>query len=77
MAKVVLTWEEPRASLAKLKEELASRDEYYWRTKDGTEVKLSEMSTSHLLNTINLLKNRIHEEEIVMENYVDALDYYD
>ena len=77
MGKVVLTWKEPRVSLAKLKEELASRDEYYWRTKDGTEVKLSEMSTSHLLNTINLLKNRIHEEEIVMENYVDALDYYD
>ena len=77
MAKVVLTWDKPCVSLAKLKEELASRDEYYWRTKDGTEVKLSEMSTSHLINTINWLKQRIYEEEIVRENYIDAMDYYD
>lgn len=32
-----------------------------WTTKNGTKIKISEMTDSHLVNAINFLKNKLSE----------------
>lgn len=45
---------EYRLSLIELSRNLAP-EKYYWKTKDGIEVAINEMSNSHLINTYNLV----------------------
>ena len=68
-----------RFALAVLKEELENRNpkNYQWKTKNGAVLNVKDMTDSHLKNAINLLENYLHEQEIIQENWVDALDYYD
>ena len=60
-----------------LRSELAKRINYQWRCKNGSVVNGKDMTTSHLMNTIRVLEDYLEEKKVVMENYVDALDYYD
>lgn len=45
----------------------------YWTTRDGRNLKIETMETSHIKNTINLLKRNIEkldeDEKNVYENY--------
>ena len=60
-----------------LRSELAKRINYQWRCKNGSVVNVRDMTISHLINTIGMLEKYLEEKKVVMENYVDALDYYD
>ena len=66
-------------ALSVLKEELESRNpkNYQWKTRNGTILNVKDMTDSHLRNAINLLEKCLHEQEIINECWVDALDYYD
>ena len=75
MAEVELKYDEHALKI--LKEELSRRTAYKWKTADGTLIDVKDMSDTHLRNTIKKLKNYLSEQRIVMENYVDAMDYYD
>ena len=37
-----------------------------WRTKDGKYIKICDMSTSHIINTLNMIKNK----NIIAEKYL-------
>lgn len=60
-----------------LRSELERRANYQWRCKNGSVVDVKDMTTSHLVHAINMLEEYLAQKEVVMENYVDALDYYD
>ncbi len=77
MQDVILEYD--KFALAVLKEELESRNpkNYQWKTKDGTVLNVKDMTDRHLRNAINLLENYLHEQEIINECWVDAMDYYD
>lgn len=77
MLSVVLTYESPQKAIYYLNKELESRYDYFWEKKDGTPIRLKDMSTEHIINTIKKLKQNMYEREIIQENYIDALDYYD
>lgn len=51
--------------------------EDYWETKDHKIIKISDMETSHILNTIKFLEQRpdFYKEEYI-ENGVDILDCF-
>ena len=74
--KKVLTINNPNEALKYLYRELERRTDYYWTTAKGDEIKLEDMTLSHLQNTIKYLENYTEERRIVLEN-MDALDYYD
>ena len=75
MAEVELEYDEH--ALRVLKAELAQRNTYMWRQADNTLINVKDMSDTHLRNTIRKLEDYLHEREIVLGNYVDAMDYYD
>ena len=75
MKEVELKYDEHALKI--LKEELSRRTTYKWKTADGTLIDVKDMSDTHLKNTIKKLENYLSEQRIVMENYVDAMDYYD
>lgn len=75
--KKVLTVDRPNEALKFLYRELERRTDYYWTTSSGKEMKLQDMTLKHLKNTINYIEKREEEARIVLENCVDALDYYD
>lgn len=72
----ILTINNPNEALRHLYKELERRTQYYWTTAKGEQVKLEDMTDTHLKNTIKYLENYTEEQRIVMEN-LDALDYYD
>lgn len=43
---------------------LRFRDKLTWRTKDGKEIPLSELSDEHLLNILRLIQQRREEKKI-------------
>lgn len=55
----------------------------YWTTKEGTKLKISEMSNRHLVNAHNMLANKLivhtnrcmsrNEEEDVPEEFLDLV----
>lgn len=47
-----------------------------WKTKDGTEIKISEMGDSHLVNIIKMLERNADDAESSVEGYFDEY-YYD
>ena len=75
MAEVELKYDEHALKI--LKAELAQRNTYMWRQADNTLINVKEMSNTHLKNTIRKLEECLEEQRIIMENYVDAMDYYD
>lgn len=57
------------AGLGELELEYAIRNKnVVWQTKDGTIVPIREMSDSHLVNTINMLRRKEKEEKVFWEN---------
>lgn len=42
---------------------MKSHEVKYWKTKDGRKIKIVDMTTSHITNSINLLK-RVHARYI-------------
>lgn len=45
----------------------------YWRTKGGKSIRIVDMTTSHLKNTINMLKRQIDgsiHDEFVYDNII-------
>ena len=49
-------------------------DRKYWTTRDGKRLKIELMETSHIKNTINLLKRNISKLDKDELNYYE--DYY-
>lgn len=49
-------------------------DKGHWTTKDGRRLKISLMETSHIKNTINLLKRKIEKLDKDERNYYG--DYF-
>ena len=74
MKKVVLT--DNSEALYILKQELMRRTQYVWKTKDGTEIPIQQMSDKHLMNTINMLERNQHLSELAAEysSYLWDLD---
>lgn len=56
-----------------LRSELAKRINYQWRCKNGSVVDVKDMTTSHLVNAINMLEGYLEEKKVVEENYLDAV----
>lgn len=50
-------------------------DKGYWTTKDGKNLKIELMETSHIKNTINLLKRNIAKLDSVEKKYYE--DYFE
>ena len=75
MLEVELKYDEHALKI--LKEELSRRTIYKWKKADGTFINVKDMSDTHLKNTIKKLEECLEEQRIVMENYADAMDYYD
>ena len=48
----------------------------YWETKDGRNLKIELMETSHIKNCINLLKRNLQKlDEDELDYYSDYLDF--
>ena len=71
----ILSYDEE--ALHVLRQELANRLNYVWKSKNGSLVNVKDMTTSHLVHAINMLEEYLKQKEIVNENYVDSMDYYD
>ena len=41
-----------------------------WRTKDGTDLKISDMTTSHIKNCINFIEKRVEEGVSLYASYI-------
>ena len=51
-------------------------DRGYWTTKDGRNLKIELMETSHIKNTINLLKRNLKKlDKYEMEYYEDYFEF--
>lgn len=71
----ILSYDEE--ALYVLRQELTNRLNYMWKSKNGSIVRVKDMTTSHLVHAINMLEEYLKQKEIVNENYVDSMDYYD
>lgn len=71
----ILSYDEE--ALHVLRQELAHRFNYMWKCNNGSLVNVKHMTTSHLVHAINMLEEYLAQKEVVTENYVDAMDYYD
>ena len=51
----------------------------WWETKDHKEIKISDMETSHIENTIKFLKkhHNFYDEEYEFYDYDDGTFFYD
>lgn len=60
---ILLTCRNPESALKHLEEEWRQRNgevaEYKWQMKDGNTIFLKDMTDSHLLNTINMLRAKL------------------
>ena len=75
MQDIILQYDEQ--ALHVLRSELARRINYKWKCMNGSIVDVKDMTTSHLINAIDKLENYMKEKEIIQENFVDTMDYYD
>ena len=75
MQDIILQYDEQ--ALHVLRSELARRISYKWKCTNGSTVNVKDMTTSHLMNVVNKLENYLQEKEVIQENSVDAMDYYD
>ena len=50
-------------------------DREHWTTRDGVRLKIKEMETSHIRNTINLLKRNLEKLDEDEKDYYE--DYFD
>lgn len=48
-----------------LKDELSSRHNYIWTTKDGSNINVKDMTDFHLKNTIALIEEKIELKQII------------
>ena len=66
------------AGLKDLKLELWLRLRNYgeitWKTREGKEIPIKNMTLTHLINTINMLE-RIEQEQIELEEAESSFDY--
>jgi hypothetical protein len=46
-----------------------------WRKKDGSFVKVCEMSTSHIINTIKMLEKKGNKFEVALKTFNQELRY--
>ena len=60
----VLTIRNAKEALHYLKQELDRRTNILWKTANGEEINITEMSNKHLENTILLLERQIELSEI-------------
>lgn len=44
----------------------------HWKTKEGKKLKISEMTTEHIINTINFLRRKGFIEFSVYESYLNS-----
>ena len=56
-----------------LRSELAKRINYQWRCKNGSVVDVKDMTTSHLVNAINMLERYLEDKKVVEENYLNEV----
>lgn len=43
-----------------------------WKTKDGTEIKICDMTDNHLKNTIRMIENKYIEYELEQEELLSS-----
>lgn len=48
---------------------LRKREQFYWETRDGKKIPLTQMTDEHLVNAINYINRMDEEREIVFENW--------
>lgn len=66
----VLSINNANEALYYLKKELERRTNIMWKTKNGEEINIREMSDTHLENTIGLLERQVELNEISADYYV-------
>ena len=71
--KTILSINNPSEAIYFLEQELQKRKEIYWTMKNGELINISEMSESHIINTLSLLERQIQLNELIGEdlNYGD------
>lgn len=71
--KIIISINTPNKAIYFLEQELQKRKGIYWTMKNGDLINISEMSESHIINTLSLLERQIQLDELIDEdlNYGD------
>lgn len=71
--KIIISINNPSEAIYFLEQELLKRKNIFWTMKNGDLINISEMSESHIINTLSLLERQIQLDELNGEdlNYGD------
>ena len=61
---IILTINNATKAIYFLEQEMKKRAKVYWTMKSGEKIDISEMSDTHLANTIKLLRRQIQLDEL-------------
>lgn len=61
---IILTINNASEAIYFLEQEMEKRTKVFWTMKNGEKIDISEMSNTHLYNTIELLRRQIQLDEL-------------